>query len=135
LVRPDDEDGAEVVRKPAADGWSALDHAAHVARSFEAVAEALRLVSIEDEPVVALAPERPEPAAVGIDDVLARLTAAAEAAAAAVEHIKGKDWNRRGRLSEGASVTALDLARHGVHEGVHHLRAAEHAIEEARFPA
>ena len=42
LVRPDNEDRPDdVVRRPASDGWSALDHAAHVAASLTAAAEAL----------------------------------------------------------------------------------------------
>jgi hypothetical protein len=127
LVRPDDEDGAEVVRRPGPDGWSALDHAAHAASSLDAAAEALRLVSIEEQPLVALAPERPERAG-GVDEVLGRLAAAAERAAAVIERVQGKDWERRGRLHEDESVTALDLAKHAVHEGVHHLRAAERAV-------
>ena len=131
LVRPDDEDGAEVVLRPAEDGWSALDHAAHAATSLRTAAEALRLASIEEAPLVALAPERKE-AAGPVDDVLADLADAAEAAAGAVERIKGKDWERPARLNEGESVTAIDLARHAVHEGVHHLRAAEHAVAVSR---
>lgn len=138
LVRPDDDD-ADVVRRPAADGWSALDHAAHVAVSFDAVAEALRLVSIEDSPVVALAPERrPDGSGhEGIDAVLDRLAHAAASAAEAVEHIGGADWDRTARLGPDGvdTMTALDLARHGVHEGVHHLRGAQHAVEEAVSPA
>jgi DinB superfamily len=131
LVRPDDDEGADVILRPASDGWSALDHAAHVAVSFGAVAEALRLASIEEQPLVALAPERREPAVGPVDDVLAALEDAAGRAAGSVESIKGADWNRRARLGEGDDVSALDLARHAVHEGVHHLRGAEHAVSEA----
>lgn len=131
LARPDDED--DVVRRPAADGWSALDHAAHVATSLGTVAEALRLVSIEERPLVALAPERREavPATVDVDAVVRDLEDAAGRAAGAIDGIKGADWERRGRVSEGDDVSALDLARHAVHEGVHHLRAAEQAVSEA----
>jgi uncharacterized damage-inducible protein DinB len=138
LVRPDDEDRADdVVRRPASDGWSALDHAAHAAASLDAAAEALRMVSIQEDPVVALAPERREPASESttVNQVLDRLAAAATSAAEAVGRIKGKDWDRTARTSPDDSddqpTTALDLARHAVHEGVHHLRAAEAAVDEA----
>lgn len=131
LVRLDDEDGADVVRAPAPDGWSALDHAAHFAASLRAATEALRIVSIDDaQPVVAYAPEHRVEAG-PVDDVLADVQTAAETAAAQVERVSGADWDRQGRHDDGATVTALDVARHAVHEGVHHLRAAEHAIAQA----
>jgi hypothetical protein len=133
LVRMDDEDGARVVTAPAADGWSALDHAAHVAVALEAGADALRLVSIEDDPLIAYAPERrePSPGGVSVDDVLDRLTGACGRAADEVERVKGDDWRRPGRVGDGESVTALDVARYLVHEGVHHLRGAERAVQAA----
>jgi len=131
LVRPDDEEGADVVRRPASDGWSALDHAAHAARSIEAATEALRKISFLDaDPLVAYEPERQVDAGPN-DDVLAAVQTACEAAAAQVDRLRGADWDRRGRLGEGEPVIALDVARHAVHEGVHHLRAAEEAVRQA----
>jgi len=132
-----DEDDTDLLTRPGPDGWSALDHAAHLAASLTSVAEALRLVSIEESPLVALAPERRvDGSGAGgagggdgvVDQVSAALEAAAVSAAEAVERIRGKDWERLGRVNDGASMTALDVARHGVHEGVHHLRAAEQAV-------
>lgn len=138
LVRPSDDDSVsadDVVRRPAADGWSALDHAVHLATSLDAAAEALRLVSISDSPAVALAPERREPSDESVDDVLERVAASAGAMAEAVERVTGKDWDRPGTAADGAPLTALDIARHATHEGVHHLRGAERAVEEAlRLP-
>jgi hypothetical protein len=131
LVRMDDDDGARVVTTPAADGWSALDHAAHAAVSLAAGADALRAVSIEDDPLVAYAPERREPSPGPVDEVLDRLSAACTGGAEQVERVKGNDWDRRGRISDHDSVSALDIARHMVHEGVHHLRGAERAVSEA----
>lgn len=132
LVRPDEEDRADdVVRRPAADGWSALDHAAHLADSLVAATEALRLVSVTDDPLIAYAPERRSGTAGTVDSVLDALAAAAARAAEQVERIGGKDWERPGRVNETEDVTALDVARHAVHEGVHHLRGAERAVTEA----
>jgi DinB superfamily len=131
LVRLDDEEGADIVRRPGPDGWSALDHAVHVARAFDADADALRRVGIVEDPSVAVEPERRAEEAGPVDDVLARLAAAAAAAADAVEHTRGKDWHRAGSVEGGARVSALALARHAVHEGVHHLRLAEQAIDAA----
>jgi hypothetical protein len=131
LVRPDDEDGAEVIRRPGPDGWSALDHAAHVAMSLDDAAEGLRVVAVEDEPAVLLTPERPPHTEASVDVVLERLAAAADLAAAAVDRIKGKDWERVALvLPEGTPMAALDLARYAVHEGVHHLKAAEQAVSQ-----
>ena len=139
LVRPDDEDRADdVVRRPASDGWSALDHAVHLAASLRATAEALRLVSISDDPLVAYAPERRSDGAgsVDVEQVLDDLAGAAGTMAEQVERIGGKDWDRTGRLDAPEdTVTALDVARHAVHEGVHHLRGAERAVDDAlRLP-
>ena len=40
----------------------------------------------------------------------------------------------RGRtLADGTAVTALDVARAGVHAGAHHLRAAERVLERVRL--
>ncbi|MDP9072230.1 MAG: DinB family protein, partial [Actinomycetota bacterium] len=60
LVRPDDEEGAEVVRRrPAPDRWSAVEHAAHVADVFETTAEALHTIRVHDDPVVTVEPGAP----------------------------------------------------------------------------
>jgi hypothetical protein len=138
LVRPSDEDSVsadDVVRRAGADGWSALDHAAHLAVSLDAAAEALRLVSVQESPAVALAPERREPFDSSVDDVLERVAASAGRMADAVERVTGKDWDRQGTAADGSALSALDIARHAVHEGVHHLRATERALEEAlRLP-
>jgi hypothetical protein len=141
LVRPSDDSVSadDVVRRAGADGWSALDHAAHLAVSLEAAAEALRLVSVQESPVVALAPERRDGGSdsdsVSVDDVLARVAAAAGAMAEEIGRVTGKDWDRAGRVDDGSTLSAIDIARHAVHEGVHHLRAAERAVEDAlRLP-
>ncbi|HZQ28241.1 MAG TPA: DinB family protein [Acidimicrobiales bacterium] len=129
LVRPDEEE-AGVVTRPGADGWSALAHAAHVAAALAAVADALRLVEVQDEPTVGLVPEQPVPAT-DVEVVLGDLATAAALAADAAQRITGKDWSRRARATGGRGLTALDLLAQGVHEGVHHLRLAERAVEEA----
>jgi hypothetical protein len=132
LVRPDNEDRPDdVVRRPAADGWSALDHTAHVTASLSDGSEALRLVFISDSPPVAYTPERRVDAAGTVDAVLEGLAAACAGAADQVERVSGEDWDRTGTLPDGTTVTALDIARYLVHEGVHHLRGAERAVDEA----
>jgi hypothetical protein len=134
LVRPDDEDldVDAVVRRPGADGWSALGHAAHVARAIAAAAGALDAVAVRDEPTVSLEPEQPADASgTDVDSVLADLAAGAEQAAGAIGRISGPDWNRPAQLAGDGRVQAIDLLRHAVHEGTHHLKLAERAVEEA----
>ena len=41
-----------------------------------------------------------------------------------------KRWSRTGVTPGGERITALDIARHAVHEGIHHLRAAEKVLQE-----
>ncbi len=131
LVRPDDEEGADVVtRRPAADRWSALEHAAYVAQVFEAVADAIGALLVHDDPQVAVDPGAPR--AAPVDQVVHRLVLGGERLAGSVEHLGAEDWRRSGRLPTGEAVTALDLLRHAVHAGAHHRREAERVINEVR---
>ena len=133
LVRPDDRDPDIVHRRPAGGGLSAAGHALAAAAGMDAAANALGRVRIGDSPTVDPDPGPPPPG----DDlplqlVLDRVAAAAGVLAAAVEGTRGSEWARPGRLPTGEDVTALDLARTGVHAGAHHLRAAERTIAEVR---
>jgi hypothetical protein len=114
LVRPDDEE------PPAA----ALAEAATAAAMFETAAEGLRLAAIQERAMVrSLAPKQ-------ADDPLPDLAEGAERVAAATERIKGGDWQRP-VVVDVYEGSALDLGRMAVHAGVHHLRAAERAVEDA----
>ncbi len=131
LVRPDDDEGADVVtRRPAAGRWSALEHATHVAQVFEVVAEAVRALRLHDDPEVQVEPGLPS--AGTVDEVVARVGAGAERLAGIVEELAGDDWRRSGRLPTGETVSALDVVRHAVHAGAHHRREAERAVNEVR---
>jgi hypothetical protein len=72
------------------------------------------------------------PPAIGPDPgaVLHELEHATGDLADRAEHVSGKDWKRTGTDDSGASFTALDLLRVAVHQGVHHLRAAEEVLVE-----
>lgn len=133
LVRPDDEDPAIVHRRPAGGGPSAAGHALAAAAGMAAAAGALGRVLTADDPTVDLDPGPPpaagEPA---LDVVLDRVAVAAGVLAAAVEGASASEWVRPGRLPGGEQVTALDVARAGVHAGAHHLRAAERTLARAR---
>lgn len=150
LVRPDDDDPDVVHRRPPGGGESAAGHALAAAAGMDAAAGALGRVLTADDPTVDLDPGPPpgadepalefEPNRVAASAaaepalavVLDRVAATAGVLAAAVEATSASEWARPGRLPGGKEVTALDVARAGVHAGAHHLRAAERALARAR---
>ncbi len=124
LARVDDDEGARVVtERPAPGRWSALEHGAHVADVLGTVEEAVGRIHVHDEPSVEIGvgPPRAGP----VDEVLGRIRTASDLLAARVDGIQGRDWQRRGRLATGRPVSAMDLSRHAVHVGTHHLRVVE----------
>lgn len=134
LVRPDEDDPEIVHRRPAPDQLSAVGHTARAAADISAAADALRRISIDDGPEVALEGTAPSDAAGPTSrDVLADLDSAASSFASAIETLRGDEWRRSGHLAGGDDVGAIDVARHGVHAGIHHLRAAERALAGARL--
>lgn len=138
LVRPDDDDPEIVHRRPSPDEPSAVGHVARAAADLGAAGEALQRIRVHDEPEIALDVVLDGPSAGSgsapptSEDALAALTAAATSFAARVESLRGDEWRRLGRLAGNDDVTALDVARHGVHAGIHHLRAAERALARAK---
>ena len=133
LTAVDAEDARRLVTPPSPGEWSALQHAGHVRDVLHALDIRLQRVLRDDDPHLGDTPTTP-PAAVdgdNIDTTLATLQTNAEHLAATVERTAGKEWNRTGRR-DGATVTALDLAREAVHEGAHHLREAQDVIDELR---
>ncbi|MDQ1402865.1 MAG: hypothetical protein QOG03_1181 [Actinomycetota bacterium] len=134
LVRRDDEDRDDsLVRRRGADGWSGLEHTAYVAAALAEVDEALRRILISDSPSVSLPPVDggAPPSAGDVDSVVGRLTSSTGALAKTIEGASGEDWNRTGSV-DGRETTALALARHAVHVGIHHLRAAERVLQEVK---
>ena len=135
LTLPDENEAFDPLRRAGADGWSAVAHAWWAALSFDAVTEALHQVLIHDHPDVSeppITPASPPPVDEPNDAVLDRLTRAADGLAVAIENARGgsNEWNRTGRLRDASEVTALDLVRSAVHQGVHHLRAIERVLKE-----
>jgi hypothetical protein len=131
LVRPDDEEGARVVKsRPTPDEWSALEHAAHAADVADAAAEAVYQTRITEEPQVSLDVGAPQPG--HVDDVVARVKGSFERLAQEGDAFRGDDWGRAAQLSTGETVTALDLVRHAVHVGAHHRREVERVIDRVR---
>ena len=140
LVRPDDVD-PEIVHRRAADGEpSALDHTEVAATGMAAAGRAL--VRIDAQPGTGVdldpppGPGQPVAGAAGsrrLDQVLERLQESADQLVNAFERFHGDAWAHPGTLADGTAVTALDVARAGVHAGAHHLRAAERVLERVRL--
>jgi hypothetical protein len=112
---------------------SVVRHVAHAADALRVHEERLRKVLHTDAPVLdgtSRAPvERPQEA-VDLSAALRQLEAAADHLADVVDSVPPDDWSRKGVL-HGEPVTALDLVRAAVHEGVHHLRAIDELLEGA----
>jgi DinB superfamily len=136
LVGPDgDEEPTPedlVLRRPPGGGWSALDHAAWVAEVLALAADALERIRLQDTPSVTVEPPAPAAGAPGLGAVLDRMEDQAERLAQSVGRVDAHDWKRVGRLPDGGEVSALDVARHAVHQGFHHLRETERVLSELR---
>lgn len=144
LVRPDEEDPAIVHRRPDGGGPSAAGHALGAAAGLDAAAAALARVRTADDPGLDLlgldldsgVDAGPRPGAPAdeapLQYVLDRVAAAAATLAAIIEGMHGDEWARTGHRVDGGGVTALDVARAGVHAGVDGLRAAERTLSEVR---
>jgi hypothetical protein len=131
VAAEDDEEGRST--RPGPDGWSAADHAAAAAAGLNQVAALLRQVSVSDDPVLQPpAPDAGTPSGASVAGALDALEAGSRALATAIDAVKGGDWRRVGHQLDGRAWTALDLARLGVHVGVHDLRAAERILADQR---
>lgn len=106
--------------------WSPLEYACHVRDVFRRYDGRIVLMLTEDDP---LYPNWDQDAS-AIEDryeeqdprvVVADLVAAAEQVATRLDEIKGAEWDRRGRRSDGASFTIATIARYMVHDPIHHL--------------
>jgi hypothetical protein len=131
LARPDDDDLRDdpAKRRPGPGEWSALEHAGLVSVVMDGVAEAVRLIEIQDQPQVTLPDESQAPAVTSVEEVLAQLHAASERLVAQLDHVPSTDgWTRTGQLPGGDEVSAAWLTRHAVHVGSHQLRLAEAAM-------
>jgi hypothetical protein len=120
LLRPDVRD------RPDDATWSPLEYACHVRDVFRISRTRIESMLTTHDPLfanwdqdeTALADRYAEqdPAVVG-----AGITPAAEALAAMLEGVRGDDWERPGRRSDGAAFTVGSLAVYVLHDPVHHL--------------
>ena len=115
-------------------GWSALEHAGHARDVLHALCIRLQRVLREDDPILPETHVTPPSGAneQGPGVIMAALSHTAEQLAQTIEMTPTAAWDRRGHRA-GGSVTALDLVREAVHEGIHHLQEASHQIERLRL--
>jgi DinB family protein len=116
----------ELGHRPSGDRWSPLEYACHVRDVCVLYRERLGLMLREDDPLYpnwdqdATAIEghylEQEPASVA-----AQLLEAATRLADAFDAVRGEQWERPGRRSDGASFTVAGFARYMIHDPVHHL--------------
>jgi hypothetical protein len=118
--------GAASAVRTRPDRWSTLEYAAHVRDVFRLYHQRLLLMLAEDDPLfanwdqdaTAIAERYAEQDPVV---VAGELVAAAEGLADAFDTVRGDQWQRPGRRSDGASFTVETFARYMIHDPVHHL--------------
>ena len=115
-------------------GWSALEHAGHVRDVLHALSIRLQRVLREDDPVLPETHVTPPSGAneQGPGVVLAALSLTADNLAETIEMTPATEWHRTGRRSHEL-ISAIDLVREAMHEGIHHLQEASAQIEDLRL--
>lgn len=115
-------------------GWSALEHAGHVRDVLHALSIRLQRVLREDDPVLPETHVTPPSGAneQGPGVVLAALSLTADTLAETIEMTAPTEWHRTGRRGRD-HISAIELVREAVHEGVHHLQEASAQIEDLRL--
>jgi DinB superfamily len=117
---------AEVRRRPADNRWSPLEYACHVRDVCGLYRQRLRLMVAEDDP---LYPNWDQDATAveeryGEQDpslVSAQLAEAAALLADGFDGVRGEQWLRPGRRSDGARFSIAGFSRYLLHDPVHHL--------------
>jgi hypothetical protein len=115
-----------VVTRPSPGKWSTLEYGCHVRDVFRLYDYRLSLMLTQDDPpfpnwdqdetAVAERYGEQDPATVATE-----LTKAAEAIAQSFSAVRGEEWSRGGRRSDGAQFTIETFARYFIHDPVHHL--------------
>jgi len=132
LATDDDDPEGVAMRRPDAAGWSALEHAAHVANAVEQAAADLQAAHREEGAAVADPAQAPPSGATDVDSTLAHLSSASDALVAAIDRYNPDDWKRTVRAPDGRTVDALWIVRAAVQEGARHLRQAEQVIAQVK---
>lgn len=136
---PDEEvELAELASRIGPDGSSAHDHLVDAVSTLMVLGRAIHQVIHSDEPLLHPAVSDPThrrwdpPPGMTVEDLLDLLESEMEAISAVLRDLRSRDWDRTGRVADGPTVTALDLAREAVRTASEDLRAATVAMEAAR---
>ena len=115
-----------VAARPRPDKWSPLEYGCHVRDVFGLYHVRLALMLTEDDPLfpnwdqdetaVASRYGEQDPA-----QVARQLSEAADALADRFAAVRGDQWRRPGRRSDGAVFTVETFGRYFIHDPVHHL--------------
>ena len=115
-----------VAQRPRPDTWSPLEYGCHVRDVFRLFHDRLGLMLTEDDPLfpnwdqdetaVADRYGEQDPA-----EVARQLGAAGDALAGRFAAVRGDQWRRPGRRSDGAVFTVETFGRYFIHDPVHHL--------------
>ena len=132
----DDRPDAVFRRRPDPHTWSALEYTAHVADVLDHLGPAIRRIVVGDNPLISLFDNEERAAQQRYNEleraeVLGWLELACAELASVLEAVNPDDWTRTGRLEAGER-DALTVARHGVHEGSHHLRDVQRVLNQVR---
>jgi hypothetical protein len=116
----------DAAQRPAPHVWSALEYGCHVRDVLRLFDERLALMLAQEDPLFAnwdqdrTAVEdrywEQDPA-----DVIPELTEASDATSAAFDSVRGDQWERTGRRSNGSVFTARTLAVYCLHDVEHHV--------------
>ena len=132
LATDDDDPEGVAARHPPGGGWSALDHAGHVANALDAASDDLAQTLRADDLAITDPATAPTSSPSGINATLDRLAAAADRLAGVIGGASAEDWTRPAYLPDGRAVNALWLVRAAVQEGARHLRQAEAVIAQVK---
>jgi hypothetical protein len=119
-------DGPDAAVRPAADVWSPLEYACHVRDVHLLFDRRLHQLLDEDDPQFANWDQDQTAAEQGYDEqdpatVSVELVEAAAVVAATYAGVRGDQWQRPGRRSDGSVFTVASLGRYHLHDVVHHV--------------
>lgn len=124
----------QVRTRPSDDRWSGLEYACHVRDVFLLYGHRLRLMLEEDDPLypnwdqdeaaVSGAYDRADP-----ERVADEIESAAGALGERFDGVRGDQWERPGRRSDGAAFTVESFARYFVHDPIHHVADVRRGYE------
>ena len=133
----EDESPHALARRPAAQGRSALDHAAHATGALRVLDRALEQVVVDEHATLDAAVVDPSARAAasasgGVDEAIDELAAQAETLAGRADRVAPDDWKRRASAAGGGEVDALTVLWDAVDTAVADLKAAEATLREVR---